>query len=90
MSYYVGFNLEKDQFVLFNDISNDLYIGDKKIKSLHIKYDFNKFKNENSYFQINEKIFNELSKLNQYYIVDLIRKRDEKFVSQYNLEEWII
>jgi hypothetical protein len=91
MSYYAGFNIEKDQFILFNNTTSDLYIGSQKIKNLYIKYDFNKFKNENiSIFEINEKNFNELGKMNQYYVVDNIKNRNLEFLSKYNLEEWII
>ena len=91
MSYYAGFNIEKEQFVLFNDDTNDLFIGVNKINSDHIKYDLSKLKNEKiSIFKINQKNFIDLSKLNQYVIIDHIKNRNLDFLSKYNLEEWVI
>jgi hypothetical protein len=91
MSYYAGFDLKKDQFVLFDDINNDLYIGDKQIKSLCIKYDINRFKDISSnYFKINQNDFNELISMNQYHIMDNIKSKNKEFLCKYNLEEWII
>jgi hypothetical protein len=91
MSYYAGFDLQKDQFVLFDDINNDLYIGDKQIKSVCIKYDINRFKDiSSSYFKINQNDFNQLISMNQYHIVDNLKNRNKEFLCKYNLEEWII
>jgi len=91
MSYYAGFNIEKEQFILFNDDTNDLFIGSNKINSDHIKYDLSKLRNENvSVFKINQKSFTDLSRLNQYHIIDNIKNRNLEFLSKYNLEEWII
>ena len=91
MSYYAGFNIEKEQFVLFDDMNKDLFLGEQKIKSLYIKYDFNKFKNENiSIFKINQKNFEELGKLNQFDIIHNIKNKNLEFISKYDLEEWII
>ena len=91
MSYYAGFNIEKEQFILFDDNTNDLFIGSNKIRSDHIKYDLSKLKNENvSIFRINQKSFFDLSRLNQYVIIDNIKNRNLEFLSKYNLEEWII
>lgn len=91
MSYYAGFNIEKEQFILFNDDTNDLFIGSNKINSDHIKYDLIKLKNEKvSIFKIDQKNFTNLSKLNQHYVIDNIKNRNLEFLSKYNLEEWII
>lgn len=91
MSYYAGFNLEKDQFILFNDVTKDLFIGSNKIINDHIKYDLIKLKNEKiCIFKVSQKEFDELGRLNQFYIIDNIKNKNLDFIYKYNLEEWII
>ena len=43
-----------------------------------------------SIFKIDQKNFTNLSKLNQYYVIDNIKNRNLEFLSKYSLEEWII
>lgn len=91
MSYYAGYNHNRDHFILFDDNKNDLYIGDKKIKNVIIKSNIKKFKNENEViFEISKKTFTDFINMNQYEIIDNIKNKNSIFLSQYDLEEWII
>jgi len=91
MSYYCGFNLEKEHFLLYDNDSHLAYIGASKIKNTSIKVTLKKFKDNNTNsFEINKKTFNELMNFDQYKVIDMIKQKNMEFISKYEIEEWLI
>lgn len=91
MSYYCGFDLEKEHFCLYDDSSHLAYIGASKIKNEYIEISFKRFKNKSSScFEINKNIFNQLMNLDQFKVIDMIKEKNMEFIYKYDIGEWLI